>query len=155
MPDLAPNPTQPQTNKPKTGPVVAIVIAVLAVIGLVNSGDDEPVTGSTDQRPAVGAVVSAVVPDVVGMNHQLAQDTLQASGFYLLSEEDATGQGRMLLYDRNWVVVSQSVVAVAAANAPPSRYMELVPFRNCSAFHVEPLPLIAWTSEEDEKAASR
>ena len=46
----------------------------------------------------------AVVPDVVGMNHQLAQDTLQASGFYLLHEEDATGQGRMLIYDRNWEV---------------------------------------------------
>jgi hypothetical protein len=36
---------------------------------------------------------------------------LQASGFYLLLEEDATGQGRMLLYDRNWEVVSQSVPA--------------------------------------------
>jgi hypothetical protein len=39
-----------------------------------------------------GSVDMAVVPDVVGMNHQLAQDTLQASGFYLLHEEDATGQ---------------------------------------------------------------
>jgi beta-lactam-binding protein with PASTA domain len=51
------------------------------------------------------------VPDVVGLNHQLAQDTLQAGGFYLLHEEDATGQGRMLVLDRNWEVVSQSVPA--------------------------------------------
>jgi len=44
---------------------------------------------------------------VVGKDHQLAQDTLQAAGLYLLQEEDATGQGRLLLLDRNWVVVSQ------------------------------------------------
>jgi hypothetical protein len=47
------------------------------------------------------------VPDVVGKDHQLAQDTMQSVGLYNLSEEDATGQGRMLLYDRNWVVVEQ------------------------------------------------
>lgn len=48
------------------------------------------------------------VPDVVGKDHQLAQDTMQAAGLYNLAEEDATGQGRALLWDRNWVVVSQS-----------------------------------------------
>jgi hypothetical protein len=45
---------------------------------------------------------------VVGVNHQLAQDTMQAAGFYYLTEEDATGQGRLLINDRNWVVVTQS-----------------------------------------------
>lgn len=48
------------------------------------------------------------VPNVVGHNHQLAQDELQAAGFYGLAEEDATGQGRVLVWDRNWVVVRQS-----------------------------------------------
>ena len=55
-------------------------------------------------RPSVQA---GVVPNVVGLNHQLAQDTMQAAGFYFLTEEDATGQGRLLIDDRNWVVVSQ------------------------------------------------
>jgi hypothetical protein len=55
-------------------------------------------------RPSVQA---GVVPNVVGLNHQLAQDTMQAAGFYYLTEEDATGQGRLLINDRNWVVVSQ------------------------------------------------
>ena len=32
---------------------------------------------------------------------------MQAAGFYNLTEEDATGQGRLLINDRNWVVVSQ------------------------------------------------
>ena len=47
------------------------------------------------------------VPDVVGMGHQEAQNRLQAAGLYMLDEVDATGQGRMLLWDRNWVVVEQ------------------------------------------------
>jgi hypothetical protein len=41
---------------------------------------------------------------------------MQASGFYLLHEEDATGQGRMLVLDRNWEVVSQSVTAGTSAS---------------------------------------
>ena len=56
------------------------------------------------------------VPDVVGENHQSAQDEMQAAGFYMLSEEDATGQGRMLVWDRNWEVVSQSPSAGTCAS---------------------------------------
>ncbi|WP_084219446.1 PASTA domain-containing protein [Spirillospora albida] len=48
------------------------------------------------------------VPRVVGMNHQKAQNIMQAAGFFLLREKDATGQDRMLLWDRNWIVVRQS-----------------------------------------------
>jgi hypothetical protein len=47
------------------------------------------------------------VPKVVGKDHQLAQDTMQAAGLYMLMEEDATGQGRMLILDRNWTTVRQ------------------------------------------------
>lgn len=64
-------------------------------------------TTTVIQTPASTAVQTGVVPNVVGLNHQLAQDTMQAAGFYYLTEEDATGQGRLLINDRNWVVVSQ------------------------------------------------
>ena len=47
------------------------------------------------------------VPNVVGKDHQLAQDTMQAAGLYMLDEEDASGEGRMLLLDRNWTTVKQ------------------------------------------------
>jgi hypothetical protein len=48
------------------------------------------------------------VPDVVGLSDlQLSQDTLQAAGFYVMDQEDATGQGRAQLLDRNWVVTRQ------------------------------------------------
>jgi hypothetical protein len=63
-----------------------------------------PTQSGVSRPPEVQA---GVVPNVVGLNHQLAQDTLQAAGFYNLREEDATGQGRLLINDRNWVVVSQ------------------------------------------------
>ncbi len=52
-----------------------------------------------------------VVPDVVGLDHQEAQDTMQAVGLRNLAEEDATGQGRRLLWDRNWIVIEQDPLA--------------------------------------------
>ena len=61
-----------------------------------------------DEGQATGPESGGIeVPDVVGMDHQLAQDTMQSAGLYNLSEEDATGQDRLLLFDRNWVVVEQ------------------------------------------------
>ncbi len=67
---------------------------------------DKASTPST--APAKVKVVKVKVPNVVGKNHQAAQDYLQSLGFYGLAEEDATGQGRALLWDRNWQVVRQS-----------------------------------------------
>lgn len=64
-----------------------------------------PPTTPTPTPTPTGA--TGVVPDVVGVNHQLAQDTMQSAGFFYLAEEDATGKGRLLINDRNWVVVSQ------------------------------------------------
>lgn len=56
------------------------------------------------------------VPNVVGKDHQLAQDTMQAKGLYSLKEVDATGQDRVLLLDRNWTVVGQSPKAGTKVN---------------------------------------
>jgi hypothetical protein len=75
-----------------------------------------PQTVTADERSvapqkgsgASGSSDSVRVPNVVGKDHQLAQDTMQAAGLSNLAEEDATGQGRALLVDRHWTVVSQS-----------------------------------------------
>jgi hypothetical protein len=56
------------------------------------------------------SVTAGVMPDVVCMDLQAAQDTLQSAGFYLLSSQDALG-GRRQILDRDWVVVGQSVPA--------------------------------------------
>lgn len=71
-------------------------------------GRDAPVGTTTEAPTKDEQPASGTVPNVVGMNHQAAQDAMQEAGFYNLTEEDATGQGRMLIMDRNWVVVSQS-----------------------------------------------
>jgi beta-lactam-binding protein with PASTA domain len=63
----------------------------------------------TAPLPAAAPVVrTGTVPNVVGIDLQLAQDTLQAAGFYVLRSHDATGQGRLQVLDRNWTVVDQT-----------------------------------------------
>jgi len=39
------------------------------------------------------------------------------AGLYNLDEEDATGEGRLLLFDRNWTVVDQDPAAGTIVNA--------------------------------------
>lgn len=95
---------------------------VLVTAGLVASGCGAPppretVTVTVTQPPANPSPTSETrgktvkVPNVVGMVHQQAQDTMQAAGLRNLAEEDATGRGRLLLNDRNWRVVSQEPAA--------------------------------------------
>ncbi|MFE9750188.1 PASTA domain-containing protein [Saccharothrix saharensis] len=69
-----------------------------------------PTTTAAEAVPAP-ASKTCTVPNVVGLVHQTAQDTMQAAGLYMLREEDATGQGRMLVVDRNWTTIAQSVAA--------------------------------------------
>lgn len=68
----------------------------------------KPKPAAAKPKPAAAEAAGTIkVPDVVGANHQYAQDTMQDAGLYSLDEEDATGQGRMLIWDRNWEVVEQ------------------------------------------------
>ncbi|MFD9939535.1 PASTA domain-containing protein [Nonomuraea sp. NPDC059023] len=62
-------------------------------------------------EPPEPPAARAKIPDVVGMNLQAAQDTMQAAGFYFLDDQDATGQDRLQIYDRNWVVTRQTPAA--------------------------------------------
>ena len=82
-----------------------IVVAVVAAWCVTGAGAGAPGGALT---PLAGAAAKNRVPNVVGMNHQAAQNRLQARGFFNLRERDCTGRGRLLLVDRNWRVVSQS-----------------------------------------------
>lgn len=94
-------------------PAVAAVAVVLAATACSRPAEPEHpgpvqthVTGATSAQ--LGTPVRLItVPDVSGMNHQQAQDTMQAAGLYNLREVDGTGQGRALVVDRNWVQVGQ------------------------------------------------
>lgn len=82
--------------------------------------------GSSDGRSPVAAggiepsaetevpVAVAVMPDVVGMDLQDAQDTIQDAGVSYSRSEDATGEGRSQIVDRNWTVVRQEPAPGAA-----------------------------------------
>lgn len=50
---------------------------------------------------------TATLPDLVGQDLQAAQDEAQAAGFYVLDDQDASGQNRLQVFDRNWTVCSQ------------------------------------------------
>lgn len=70
-----------------------------------------PIQTAPAATSAAPAVKTCTVPNVVGMIHQTAQDTMQKAGLFLLTEEDASGQGRLLVNDRNWKTTKQSVTA--------------------------------------------
>jgi hypothetical protein len=74
-------------------------------------------SGSGDQAQPNDTGVggdSFVMPSVVGMVLQDAQNLLQSSGSYLMDQVDATGQGRFQVLDSNWKVCSQSPSAGAS-----------------------------------------
>jgi hypothetical protein len=108
------------------------IVAIAALIALTLTGCGTEVPSAPATPPATPTLPAAVpttsaspgvsvaptpaqppvrlikIPAVVGENHQLAQNTMQAAGLYNLREEDATGQDRLLVWDRNWVVVRQT-----------------------------------------------
>jgi len=49
-----------------------------------------------------------LMPDVVCMSLQDAQDEIQDHGVFFSKSVDATGEGRRQFWDRNWTVVAQS-----------------------------------------------
>jgi beta-lactam-binding protein with PASTA domain len=57
-----------------------------------------------------------VVPNVVCMDLQLAQDKAQAARLTRTSAEDASGRRRRMVNDRDWVVVEQSPPAGTRAS---------------------------------------
>lgn len=86
------------------------------VVTVIEKVVEKPATkpAKADAAPAAQPEADLIeVPNVVGENHQYAQDTMQAAGLYMLDERDATGQNRSLVWDRNWVVVEQDPPAGA------------------------------------------
>ena len=71
----------------------------------VTAHESATATASTPGSAARPATVK--VPDVSGMNHQDAQDAMQAAGLYNLREVDSSGKKRMMIIDRNWCQTGQ------------------------------------------------
>jgi hypothetical protein len=104
--------------------MVRSLLVVLSALLLTACGGPPPATPPSTPTPTTTAPTKAAsspepvrtaktctVPNVVGMVHQTAQDTMQANGLYVLAEQDATGRGRLLINDRNWVTTAQTPAA--------------------------------------------
>ena len=91
--------------------VRAEVLAGLLVLGSLTPGQAAaaPACGAPDQAPGFETPARRrVIPDVMCMDLQLAQDKAQAAGIYRVDVQDASGRHRRQTDDQTWVVVSQT-----------------------------------------------
>jgi hypothetical protein len=93
----------------------ALWLAPLAVLALGACADKNETT--SDRDPTVSDATDktedaddaqAITPDVVCLDLQTAQDTIQEAGVFFSRSHDATGRDRMQLLDSNWQVVAQT-----------------------------------------------
>ncbi|BCM67538.1 MULTISPECIES: DUF3761 domain-containing protein [Streptomyces] len=108
-----PQPTAEDKKNARLG--CGIILAALLVVGgcsaLINDDNDSSSTSSSSSSVYDDKAKTVRVEDFVGMGLQEAQDAAQADGIDNLDSTDATGQGRMQLWDRNWTVCAQTPAA--------------------------------------------
>jgi hypothetical protein len=100
--------------------VVGVTIAAVAAVGIGaaiatrSDGESAPSEAAPPENTPPDATTTgepsggAVMPDVVCMNLQDAQDTIQTTGVFFSRSRDATGEGRHQIIDSNWQVVAQT-----------------------------------------------
>jgi hypothetical protein len=117
-------------NTYRSAPLVLGVLAAAALAGCsagttpaaapttvtVTAPAPAPTPAPTSALATAAPQVAAewTMPDVVGMNLQAAQDHVQAVtdlGVPLMTSTDGTGESRMQVMDRNWVVCEQTPAA--------------------------------------------
>ncbi|MGW4396728.1 PASTA domain-containing protein [Amycolatopsis nivea] len=76
-------------------------------IETVTATATQSATATVSAPVSAGQPATIKVPDVSGMNHQDAQDAMQAAGLYNLREVDSSGKKRMMIIDRNWCQTGQ------------------------------------------------
>lgn len=90
-------------------PVAPTTVAPPATVATTLAPTAPPTTAApVTAAPAPPPTPTALMPDVVCMNLQDAQDLIQTTGVFFSRSNDATGQGRMQVLDANWLVVGQN-----------------------------------------------
>ena|SRR5256885_6029659 len=102
---------------------IVTALAVLAFVPVACGVPPGAPGTTTVATPTSTSAKLIKVPDVSGMNHQDAQDTMQRAGLYNLREVDGTGKGRMLVLDRNWVQTGQD--PAPGTEVPPDAVITL------------------------------
>jgi len=114
------SPATPQAPAPPSIATVTMAATTVSPATVLES----PVQVSTAHAPLTSTIVvtetaqagtaeaagkaPAIMPDVVCQNLQDAQDEIQRAGVFFSRSDDASGQGRAQLIDRNWIVVAQT-----------------------------------------------
>lgn len=102
-----------QENAATSSPTVVQTVTVPPRTTTTTTTTEQPTQQAATPPPATSAPVEAggsggIMPSVVCMNLQAAQDLIQQNGVFFSRSHDATGQGRRQVLDRNWIVVEQS-----------------------------------------------
>ncbi len=97
--------TTVETTASSTAPTTASTTAQPSV---ASSSSDAPDSTSNANPLGGNSPEDFLMPDVICMNLQEAQDEIQDHGVFLSKSEDATGEDRMQMNDSNWVVVDQT-----------------------------------------------
>jgi hypothetical protein len=77
-----------------------------AVAGAYNQTTCDAQPSEATPTPTV-RTKTGVMPDVVCLNLQDAQDSIQDAGVFFSKSVDGTGQGRSQILDSNWIVIAQ------------------------------------------------
>ena len=81
------------------------------VFGAVAACGSDSTDSKNDER-ASGVSTSVprpIMPNVICLTLQKAQDLIQDQGVFFSRSEDATGQNRNQLVDSNWIVIEQNL----------------------------------------------
>ncbi|MFI7001424.1 hypothetical protein [Nocardia sp. NPDC050175] len=89
-------------------PSSTVVASPAVVIPKTTARQEVPAAPAPVQSPPTAA---ALMPNVVCMNLQAAQNKIQEGGVWYSRSTDATGKGRMQVLDANWIVVAQTPAA--------------------------------------------
>ncbi|MGU3293755.1 PASTA domain-containing protein [Williamsia sp. M5A3_1d] len=98
------------SDDPVAAPPVTVTVAP-STTSTAPSSSTAPSTSAATPRSTTAASGEGIMPQVVCMNLQAAQDLIQRSGVFYSRSRDATGAGRAQIFDRNWIVVAQSPAA--------------------------------------------
>jgi hypothetical protein len=108
--------TFPACGEDEDPPSPATTVPTPSTTGASNTTNPSSTQADTTVPPSI------TVPDMVGQDLQLAQDTMQAAGLFYLSSHDATGAARLQVLDRNWKVCTQT--PPAGSNVAPSQEVD-------------------------------
>ncbi|MFE3104359.1 hypothetical protein [Nocardia tengchongensis] len=100
--------THPTTTVSKSLPPATIPQTTAIAPSSTPNLSPSPEPTTPPPTSAAAAAPAAVMPAVVCMNLQDAQNKIHAAGVFYSRSKDATGKSRHQVIDRNWLVVAQS-----------------------------------------------